>query len=286
MLEYLAGAPDDEQAGAREALRIVVCPGVGGFVITKRIKDLSNQLTGLVGPVKTIEDVIVAMRTLDSVLPMNDGVKWFNFLYLKVTEAVQAEVTGWQDWPFLQRFDVVFAKLYLDAIMKWEQDKTLTPHAWRPLLRARRDARLTRIQFAFAGMNAHINRDLAVALDCMAKPDGRFPSRDGARYGDFRRVNDILERVEASLREVLATGLVSEIDQALGELDTILLMWNVRKAREAAWTNGEVLWHLRAAPLLRRDYLARLDQMTAFAGRGLLLPMLRNSHGAVPVITG
>ncbi len=44
------------------------------------------------------------------------------------------------------------------------------------------DARLTRIQFAFAGMNAHINRDLAVALDRMATPDGRFPSRDSARY--------------------------------------------------------------------------------------------------------
>ena len=85
--------------------------------------------------------------------------------------------------------------------------------------------------------------------------------------------------MEASLRKVLATGLVSEIDQALGELDTILVMWNVRKAREAAWTNGEVLWHLRAAPLLRRDYLARLDQMTAFAGRGLLSPVLHNTHG-------
>src|SRR5262245_16937497 len=199
------------------------------------------MLTGVIGRLKTIEDVIAAMRTLDSLLHVNDRVKWFNFLYLKVTEAVQADVTAWRDWPFLQRFDVVFAKLYFDAITKWEQDETLTPHAWRPLLRARRDARLKRIQFAFAGMNAHINRDLVVALDRVAKLDGRFPSRHGTRYSDFRRVNDILERVEASLREVLATGLVGEIDQALGELDTILVMWNVRKAREAAWTNGEVL---------------------------------------------
>jgi hypothetical protein len=40
---------------------------------------------GLIGPVNTIEEVIAAMRTLDSVLPPNDGIKWFNFLYLKVT---------------------------------------------------------------------------------------------------------------------------------------------------------------------------------------------------------
>ena len=92
------------------------------------------MLAGLIGRVNTIEDVVTAMRTIDSMLPANDGVKWFNFLYLKVTEAVQADVTAWQDWPFLQRFDVVFAGLYFDAIMKWEQDQTLTPHAWRPLL--------------------------------------------------------------------------------------------------------------------------------------------------------
>ena len=205
LLEYLAEAPD----GTREAPQTVgLFPESVGFVITKRIKDLSNHADWFDWPCEDHEDVVAAMRTLDSVLPVNDGVKWFNFLYLNVTEAVQADVSAWQDWPFLQRFDVVFAKLYLEAIIKWEQDESLTPHAWRPLLRARRDARLTRIQFAFAGMNAHINRDLAVALDRMAKRDGRFPSRDGGRYSDFRRVNDILERVEASLREVLATGLV------------------------------------------------------------------------------
>jgi hypothetical protein len=232
------------------------------------------MLAGVLGPVNTIEDVVAAMRTLDSVLPANDGVKWFNFLYLRVTDAVQADAMAWQDWPFLQRFDVVFAGLYFDAILKWEQDQTLTPHAWRPLLRARYDARLARIQFALAGMNAHINHDLTVALERVAEPDGHFPSRDGARYGDFMHVNDILERLEESLRDVLATGLVGEIDDALGELDSVLAMWNVRKAREAAWTNGEVLWHLRAAPRLQRDYLTRLDHIVAFAGRGLLLPLL------------
>ena len=81
------------------------------------------MLTGLIGPVKTIEDVVAAMRTLDSALPVNDGVKWFNFLYLNVTEAVQADVSAWQDWPFLQRFDVVFAKLYLEAIIKWSRTR-------------------------------------------------------------------------------------------------------------------------------------------------------------------
>jgi hypothetical protein len=51
-------------------------------------------------------------------------------------------------------------------------------------------------------------------------------------------------------------------------------MWKVRSAREAAWTNGEVLWHLRGAPLVAREFLARLDSLTGFASRGLLRPAL------------
>lgn len=231
------------------------------------------MLSDVIDDVNTIEDVIAAMRAIDSVLPDDDGVKWFNFLYLRVTEAVQAE-TGWRDWPFLQDFDVVFARLYFDAISTWEREPSRTARAWRPLLRGRRDVRLARVQFALAGMNAHINHDLAIALDRMAEPDGRFPKRDGARHIDFSRVNDILERIEAAVREQLAIGLAGEIDRALGDLDTILVMWNVRKARDAAWTHGEVLWHLRAMPQLRRDYLAKLDSMAGFAGRGLLLPRL------------
>jgi hypothetical protein len=121
-------------------------------------------------------------------------------------------------------------------------------------------------------MNAHINRDLPVALERLAEPDGRYPSRDGGRYRDFARVNDILERVEGSVAASLATGLLGEIEQALGDLDNVVAMWKVRKAREAAWTNGEVLWHLRSTPVLGREFLARLDSTTGFASRGLLLP--------------
>jgi hypothetical protein len=232
------------------------------------------MLAELIGEVRTIDDVIATMRAIDARLPDGDGVKWFNFLYLEVTKALQADQAAWKDWPFLQQFDVGFARLYFDAMVTWERQPAATPHAWRPMLRARHDRKLARIQFALAGMNAHINRDLPVALACLAEADGRFPSRDGARHDDFGRVNDILEQVEGTVRTVLATGLLGEIEQALGDLDSVLAMWKVRNAREAAWTNGEVLWHLRGTQLLGREFLARLDSMTGFASRGLLLPTL------------
>src|SRR5262245_10186927 len=206
------------------------------------------MIADLIRETETIDDVIGTMRRIDAALADDDGVKWFNFLYLSVTEAVRADAAAWQDWLFLQRFDVLFARLYFDALAASERDADLMASAWRPLFTARHDTRLARLQFALAGMNAHINRDLPVALERIAAAEGTFSSREGPRYHDFVRINDILERTESSLRPLLANGLVRELDVKLGDLDSVLVMWKVRKAREAAWTNGEVCWYLRSAP--------------------------------------
>ena len=136
------------------------------------------------------------MRAIEAALPENDGVRWFNVLYRRVTEAVQAGAALWEDWPFLQRFDVAFAKLYFEAIITWESDPDRTPRAWRPLFQARGSDKLVPLQFALAGMNAHINNDLVIALDRIARSEQQYPSREGQRYRDFQRVNDVLERVE------------------------------------------------------------------------------------------
>jgi hypothetical protein len=203
-------------------------------------------LTGLIGNVVTIQDVIATMRAIEAALPERDGVRWFNLLYRRVSEAVQADAASWADWPFLERFDVAFARFYFEAIVAWEADPARTPQAWQPLFQARHDAKVAPLQFALAGMNAHINNDLVIALDRLAQAEHAYPSRTGARYQDFQRVNDVLERIELELQPVLSTGVIGAIDLALGELDTVLAMWKVRNAREAAWTNGEVVWHLRA----------------------------------------
>jgi uncharacterized protein DUF5995 len=230
-------------------------------------------LAARIGTVETIQDVAAAMHAIEAALPERDGVRWFNLLYRHVTEAVLADAAVWDDWPFLQRFDVVFAGLYFQAIIDWESDPKRTARAWRPLLEARHASKLAPLQFALAGMNAHINHDLVIALDRLAQAEKQFPSRNGARRRDFERVNDVLERIEVELQPILSTGVIATVDAALGDLDTVLAMWKVRQARDTAWTNGEVVWHLRAAPQLRSDYLLRLDRMVGFAGRGLLAPL-------------
>jgi len=44
------------------------------------------------------------------------------------------------------------------------------------------------------------------------------------------------------------------------------------RARDAAWTNGMALWHLRDEPDLAAQFLLTLDRMVGLAGRGLLEP--------------
>jgi hypothetical protein len=222
--------------------------------------------------VETVEDVIAIMRAVDGILEPTDGLKWFNLLYLTVTEDVQRELPSqkWFDREWLQRLDIIFAKLYFGALETWISKRELTPHAWQPLFQARQDQKLMRLQFALAGMNAHINRDLCIALVHTAEPKRMFPKRDSGAYIDYCRVNALLEQAETRAVQFLATGVVEIIDQGLGNADNILAMWSVRKAREAAWINAEVLWRLRKLPTLADEFFLRLDRMTGFAGRGLL----------------
>jgi hypothetical protein len=131
------------------------------------------------------------------------------------------------------------------------------------------------VQFALAGMNAHINRDLPAGIVATYAATDGAPVQGGIRYADFTRVNQLLEAVEADIKLEFSTGLVAVIDAAGGEIDDAVAMWKVRAAREAAWTNAEVLWALRGTPTLRDAFFSRLDSFTGFAGRGLLLPAAR-----------
>ena len=222
----------------------------------------------------TIVEVVDIMTTLDRELPDSDGLWWFNRLYLRVTLAVRDAVTTttFRDPAFLERLDVVFANLYFDAVAAGDAHPQAAPSAWRPLFECRNQRGILPIQFALAGMNAHINRDLPEGIVATYLATDGAPVPSGARYDDFRKVNDLLEDVEAQIKVEFSTGIVAVVDAAGGEADDAVAMWKVRAAREAAWTNAEVLWALRAAPALRAAFFSRLDSFTGFAGRGLLLP--------------
>ena len=222
-----------------------------------------------------VAGVIARMRGIVRALPPEDGVRAFTTLYLAVTEGVREHLAGdgFEDDEFVEALDVAFANLFFDALRTLVVGGGSVPRAWAPLFGARSDVRIAPLQFALAGMNAHINRDLPVALVETWAARGLEPRARSAQRRDYRRVNAVLAATGRRVKARLLVGPARHVDVALGELDDVAAMWKVERAREAAWVNGETLWTLRGAPRLGRDFLRTLDRMVGFAGRGLLRPL-------------
>ncbi len=222
-------------------------------------------------PITTIADVVRVMRAIDAALPDSDGVKWFNLLYLRVTESVLDVPPQWEDEAWLAHLDIVFAKLYFDALLQPDSPS----RAWRPLLETRQRSGIAPIQFALAGMNAHINHDLPLAVVQTCTERGVPPASGTPQHRDFVRVDGLLETVEGQVKDFLATGLVGHLDRQLWRVDDVVAIWKMRKARATAWNNAEVLWHLRHAQVPRQLFVGNLANLVELSSRGLLVPVTK-----------
>ena len=222
-----------------------------------------------------IAAVIARMQAVATELPLSDGVARFNHLYLEVTRAVDsaAQATTFEDPGFMTALDVTFAGLYFNALDA-SAAGTPVPRCWAPLVAARADSRIAPIQFALAGMNAHINHDLPLALVSTYTAQGATPQEDSAQRRDFLKVNDLLATVEAQVKAEYLTGLVGVADEVLGRIDDVVAMWSITEARNAAWTHAQVLWALRGEPELTAAFEDTLDGGVGLASRGLLVPTL------------
>ena len=224
-----------------------------------------------------VADVVARLRAVEASAKPSDGVVCFARMYRDVTESLNTELasTAFVEVPFLVALDVDFAALFFSALDAYMRTPASVPSAWAPLFAARGRRGIAPLQFAFAGMNAHINRDLPVALVSTCEARGVELRRDSPEHADYERVNDVLAVVEARLKASYLTGWVARLDRILhrfDRLDDVVAMWDIRVAREAAWANAETLWAIRGNADLRADFLRTLDRTVGLAGRGLLVP--------------
>lgn len=221
----------------------------------------------------TIDEVIALMQALDRSLPASDGVRWFNRLYLDVTLAVQkyCQAGPLKAPPFLAQLDVLFANKFFDAYDA-ATGAGPVPACWAPLFDARHDPRIAPLQFALAGMNAHIGHDLAIGVVETCQELDVIPTEGCPQHVDYDAVNSILGRTEAQTKRWLLTGAIKELDHEVAPVDDAVAIWSIERARDAAWIRAEVLWHLRDHKTLTDAYLAALDATVGMEGRALLLP--------------
>ena len=77
----------------------------------------ASLLAAVQNPVNSIADVLQTLQSIDNICVDGDGLKWFNRMYLEVTQAVGVRVAagGFGDPAWLAELDVQFARLYFSA---------------------------------------------------------------------------------------------------------------------------------------------------------------------------
>ncbi len=192
-------------------------------------------------PIETIDAAISAMDTeVDRCIDTGDAGGYFTVVYRAVTERVRDGIVAGEfaDGEQMERFDVLFARRYLDARERWYGASGDVPQSWRLAFETARDQRCLVTQHLLLGINAHINLDLGVAAAAAAPPGEVESLRD-----DFETINDVLaelvDRMQASLASV--SPWTRYVDIAGLRFDEALVTFSLRRARADAWDFATVL---------------------------------------------
>jgi len=167
----------------------------------------------------------------------------FSLAYLRTTEMykrVATEPGFLQEPSFVNHEDAVFAQFYFDAYDRWTAgDYEDVPPAWQIAFDAARDKRVTGSGDLLLGMNAHVNRDLPIALAAI----GIVRPARTSRKADHDAINEMLNRVVSPLLAEVAQRFdpsVDDVNTPYG-LSYTVLMQTLILWRETAWRNAERL---------------------------------------------
>lgn len=198
----------------------------------------------IAGRVQCVDKTIRQMtKRFDPLASSCDHDAIFALTYLRVTEEYRRTVespTFFDDTPFVNHEDVVFARYYFAAYDAWSAGKIANvPPAWRVAFDASSDHAVSAYGNLLLGINGHVQRDLPFVLYSLGlvKPDGT------SRKSDHDRVNQILNRVTDDLIAEIARRFDPTIDDSNlpTTLDDFTLFQTVVSWRESAWRHAELL---------------------------------------------
>lgn len=222
----------------------------------------------------TVSEVLARLGAIDADLPTSDGVHVFNRVYFTVTARVATlleQGDTFQDNPAATELDVRFANLWLEAYDGAAAGRR-PPSPWRPLFETRHGPNRLPIQYALAGINAHIEHDLALALVTTCQSRGTTPDDDAVRH-DYEAINDVLADVEAEVRRSFLDEAGRAADDVIEPVAHLISAWSIDKARDAAFLQARTIWELRRTTFLREHYIAALGDTVGMASRLLLTPI-------------
>src|SRR5690242_18679660 len=209
-----------------------------------------------------IEAVLNAMASrLAGMPPQRAAQRLFLETYRRTTAAVGVAIdeARFEDPEWVERWDVVFADLYLDALDLDLAGRPDVPRPWRLAFDA--PAGLPALRHVLLGINAHINYDLPQALLAVISDDEfTDPVLVARRSRDHERIDGVLSgRVAAEDSELGTASARSALDRLLQPLNRLSSKRFLREARQKVWHNTV---ELQASRLIGEDaYRARLAEL-------------------------
>ncbi|MGZ4436162.1 MAG: DUF5995 family protein [Nocardioidaceae bacterium] len=163
--------------------------------------------------------------------------------YVRMTQTYgwARDIPGYyQDVPFANHLDAVFAKKYTDAYYAYQSgDLASVPKAWKIAFDASKNKQVSGTGSLLLGMNAHINRDLPFVLAAtgLVAPDG------SSRKTDYDADEQWLSTATKPLLAEIAARFDPTADDATDPLGIsyLTLFQMVSGWREQAWRNAEAL---------------------------------------------
>ena len=223
-----------------------------------------------------IEDLIARMAALlESLQAASDPRRYFHATYQRTTIAVAEELKrgGFVDPEWVERWDVVFADLYLEALQAALAGREPT-RPWAIAFGA--PAGLPALRHVLLGMNAHINFDLPQALLAVIT-DEQFddPVLLERREADHKAIDTVLAtRVAAEDDELTQiSGPGTLMDRLLRPFNRLGTQRFLREAREKVWANAITLSRARRqGPDAYAEVLAQLEELSAAKVTALMAP--------------
>jgi hypothetical protein len=155
--------------------------------------------------VTTIDEVVDAIQGIIAWSIANESrLGYFAALYKRITIAIRAAIAQdlFQNGPRMELFDVTFASRYFAALNGYFHPGQFPPpsHCWRVAFDGATHPEPIIVQHMLAGVNAHIDLDLGIAVEQVA-PGAALPSIKT----DFDTVNTVLADQ--------VNGVVDELDE-------------------------------------------------------------------------
>jgi hypothetical protein len=223
----------------------------------------------------TIDAVVQRMQErLETLPPGQSHRRIFLKTYQRTTIAVGKAVKDayFEDSEWVERWDVVFADLYLDAHDADVDGRAADgPRPWRLAFDA--DPALPPLRHVLLGINAHVNYDLPQALLAVIdRKDFKDQALIDRRRRDHERMDGVLSSRVTAEDQALG-GARSLLDRVLTPLNRLGSKRFLKEARTKVWHNASELHEARVTgKVAYRKRLAELEVLSAAKIADLLAP--------------